>query len=69
MTNYQMLKVRYNNWVPSKARIIAAYGLAAVSGDLRLCNEMDCNNCIFNDPKNRACGDITESWLDQEVEI
>lgn len=69
MTNYQKLKVRYNNWIPSKGRIIAAYGLAAFSGDLKLCNEMDCQNCIFNDPINRACEDITEKWLDQEAEI
>ena len=69
MTNYQKLKVRYKNWVPSKARIIVAYGVVALSGELKLCNEMYCKNCIFNDPINKECGDITESWLDQEEEI
>ena len=68
MTNYQKLKKRYGGWIPSKARIIAAYGLETASGDLKLCNEMPCINCIFNNPKNKACGDITELWLDQEAE-
>lgn len=68
MTNYQKLRKRYGNWLPSKARIIAAYGVIALSGDLKLCNEMDCGNCLFNDPINRACGDVSDKWLDQEAE-
>ena len=69
MTNYEKLRKRYSNWTPSPDRIIYCYGVEKKTGDLKTCNELDCANCVFNEPLEEDCGPITEKWLDQEAEI
>ncbi len=69
MTNYQKLKKRYGNWLPSKERIIFCYAVEKETGDLKCCNELPCEKCIFSEPWATRCGPMTEVWLDQEAEI
>lgn len=69
MTNYQKLRERYGNWIPSKDRIIFCYGIEKETKNLKYCNELPCAKCIFSEPCDIDCGPMTEKWLDQEAEI
>lgn len=67
MTNFDIIRKRYGNWLPSKERIIYHYGVDKKTGDLKMCSELDCSNCVFTEPLDADCDINTARWLASEV--